>query len=165
MRKSISFHILSGWEKYISWEIFLIYNSTESQINKVEVVKVESYSRNTKARDHRETKVHEEYKSDQVSHQPVIPPWCSTAPPSPCSPWPSDSGPRSPPPPSPSASPPGWPPAPAPQLRCPIAPLVRIFVVNVDMFIKTSRVMPRIFFSCRQRRTSRVLIFKGITPL
>ena len=44
----------------------MIYNSTESQINKVEVVKVESYSRNTKARDHRETKVHEEYKSDQV---------------------------------------------------------------------------------------------------
>ena len=35
------------------------------------MVKVESYSRNTKARDHRETKVHGEYKSDQVSHQVV----------------------------------------------------------------------------------------------
>ena len=33
-----------------------MFNSTESQINKVEVVKVESYSRSMKARDHRETK-------------------------------------------------------------------------------------------------------------
>ena len=57
---------------HILRNIFLIFNSTESQINKVEVVKVESYSRNMKARDHRETKVHKEYKSDRVSHQPTL---------------------------------------------------------------------------------------------
>ena len=65
-------HFIRLGEVHILRNIFLIYNSTESQINKVEVVKVESYSRNMKARDHRETKVHKEYKSDQVSHQLII---------------------------------------------------------------------------------------------
>ena len=98
------------------------------------MVKVESYSRNMKARDHRETKVQEEYKSDQVSQQFVIQPCCSTAPPRACSPWPSDSRPSSPGPPSPPASSPGWPPARALQLRCPIAPLIaRTKLVSSDL--------------------------------
>ena len=119
-------HFIRLGEVHILRNIFLIYNSTESQINKVEVVKVESYSRNMKARDHRETKVHKEYKVTRLVISSSSSPWCSTALPRPCSPWPSGSGPRSPPPPSPSASSPAWPPARAPQPRCPIAPLVRI---------------------------------------
>ena len=118
-------HFIRLGEVRILRNIFLIFNSTESQINKVEVVKVESYSRNMKARDHKETKVQEEYKSDQVSHQFVIQPCCSTALPRACSPWPSDSLPSPPDPPSPPASSPGWPPSRALQMRCPISPLAR----------------------------------------